>query len=138
MTAHKHAKLMMEYAKLAQEHERPWEYFETFNALNDSWHEISRPFIFEPCYDYRLKPPQPPTILINNIEVPEPLREGPEVWTRVYENYVDYRGMVRSFCWGDNVSPRSDNYLLSCGKLHLTADAARKHWNADCAGSKKG
>jgi hypothetical protein len=123
----------MEYAKLAQEYERPWEFMQYKHR--DTWFD----FMFHPRWDadsdYRLKPPQPKFILINNIEVPEPLREAPEVGTMVWISFSYDGGHMSGFHW-DRLD--EDSYLFSCGKLHLTEEAARQHWNAIIAGSKKG
>jgi hypothetical protein len=133
MPAHKHHKLIMEYAKLAQEYERPWEFMQYKHR--DTWFD----FMFHPRWDadsdYRLKPPQPKFILINNIEVPEPLREAPKGGTIVYKVDIDEHGLIDYIIWK---GIKRHLFHLDCGLLHLTEDAARQHWEAIISGSKKG
>ena len=79
MKAHKHAALMAEYAKDAAETETPWKRWEFFYGT--VWHECSTAMSWDECTQYRRKPR---TININGFEVPEPMREAPEVGTAFY------------------------------------------------------
>jgi hypothetical protein len=106
------------------------------------WGMISQSTGVSVCIDCRDKARaiinvKPNTIIINNIEVPEPLREAPAATTPVYmaEANPYGRGSVYYFKWEGGAT---EQYYLDCGILHLTEDAARQHWNAIISGSKKG
>ncbi len=118
---HIHARSMMEYAKDAAETDTPWERWESsykggkFETLdhNPNW---------SVRFDYRRKPK---VILINGHEVPEPcrtpLQDGTNYWIP---------GILISatrFCWqGDDI----DTSYLKNGFVHLTEEAAQKHFDA--------
>ena len=117
---HIHAAAMAEYAKDAAETDKPWERWE-FSCQNQyeavschpSWHEKNK---------YRRKPK---VILINGHEVPEPhrtpLKDGEEYWVpNLFCDTSRYR-------WQDD---DEDNSHLRNGFIHLTKEAAEKHFNA--------
>ncbi|MDE9557673.1 hypothetical protein KKJ06_20190 [Xenorhabdus bovienii] len=126
ISKHIHADLMMEYAKLAQETDRPWEYFE-LKYPDGSWCSIPDSFAFHEKCTYRLKPR---TIRIGNIDVPEPVREPLEEYDEYF--YVNtgaiYNEGGASFSrWmGNDV----DNYRLSAGLIHLDRESAELHAKA--------
>ncbi|MDE9566944.1 hypothetical protein KKI93_23920 [Xenorhabdus bovienii] len=97
---HVHADLMMEYAKLAQETDRPWEHFEVFYYDANRWYSMAGEICFnvDANKKYRIKPR---TIRIGNIDVPEPVREELKHGTVFY--YPNLRNMCRS---------RSDNFYM--------------------------
>lgn len=74
---------------------------------------------------FRIKPR---TIMIGDIEVPEPLRVAPPVGT-VYYYPTLYRltGIVAAYSW-DNLE--FDKAVLSRGVMHLTKEAAEIHAKA--------
>ena len=74
---HKHAQLMLQYAQDAAETDRPWERWEVLVA--DKWVGNGGPMMFDADIEYRRKPS---VIVINGIEVPEPMRKKPEDGTR--------------------------------------------------------
>ena len=121
---HIHAAAMAEYAKDAAETDMPWELWE-FSLNNDgdyvslhkhpSWGTGNR---------YRRKP-KPKSILINGHEVPEPhrtpLKDGEVYWA------LSLFSGATSLRWKDD---DFDNSYLENGFVHLTRDAAEKHFNA--------
>ena len=118
---HIHAAAMAEYAKDALETVKPWERWEfscqkqEYKTLWDhpTWHEKNK---------YRRKPK---TILINGHEVPEPhrtpLKDGEEYWALSL-----IRGATSAHWQDDGI----DNHYLKNGFIHLTKEAAEKHFNA--------
>lgn len=69
----------------------------------------------------------PKTLLINGHDVPEPMREKPEIGTEYW--YVDAKldNGASSFYWDNG---RIDNLLLSHGICHLTRDNCIAHAKA--------
>ena len=118
---HVHAAAMAEYAKDALETVKPWERWEfscqkqEYKTLWDhpTWHEKNK---------YRRKHK---TILINGHEVPEPcrtpLKDGEVYWA------LTLFSSATSLRWKDD---DFDNSYLENGFIHLTKEAAEKHFNA--------
>ena len=120
---HIHAAAMAEYAKDAAETDMPWERWEI--SITESGDE-HRKLLGHPEWavtrKYRRKPK---VILINGHEVPEPcrtpLKDGEVYWTLCLA-----RGMT-SLRWDDD---DIDFCYLKNGFIHLTKEAAEKHFNA--------
>ena len=120
---HIHAAAMAEYAKDALETDMPWERWEI--SLAESGDEY-RNLLGHPEWavtrKYRRKPK---TILINGYEVPEPcrtpLKDGEVYWT------ISIVGGSTSSLWQGDVI---DFGCLENGFVHLTKEAAEKHFNA--------
>lgn len=133
-TAHPHAALMALYAQDAAETDEPWERWEYINR-NDpkpEWYSLttSHPQWFHHC-DYRRKPEPPRTIRIGKFDVPEPLREAPEIGTCLFVpalHAVSINGSrASSLMWdGDQY----DLQMLQGGMLHTTREAAGLHAKA--------
>ena len=126
---HIHAAAMAEYAKDALETVKPWERWEfscqkqEYKTLWDhpTWHEKNK---------YRRKHK---TILINGHEVPEPhrtpLKDGEVYWA------LSLFSGAASLRWKDD---NFDNSYLENGFVHLTRDAAEKHYEAIRSFTAKG
>ena len=117
---HIHAELMAQYAEDAKQHDRPWELWQQGDhevwvgcTYNPNW-EIDR--------SYRRKPQ---TIMIGEHEVPEPCREVPEVGQKVWAIHPINR--VEPFTW---YSSKACHDALKSGFVHLTEEAAEKHYEA--------
>ena len=118
---HIHAAAMAEYAKDALETDKPWERWEVscqkqkYKALWDhpEWVENN---------EYRRKPK---VILINGHEVPEPCRTPLQDY--VYYWVPDIFTGATRYRWQDD---DEDNSYLRNGFVHLTSEAAEKHFNA--------
>ena len=117
---HIHAAAMAEYAKDAAETDKPWERWESVYrgrtvalASHPQW---------DACFEYHRKPK---VVLINGHEVPEPcrtpLQDGEYYWTISL-----IRGVTRVPWQNDNI----DDVYLKNGFIHLTKEAAEKHFNA--------
>ena len=120
---HIHAAAMAEYAKDAVETDLPWERWEV--SLTESGDEY-RNLLGHPEWavtrKYRRKPK---VILINGHEVPEPhrtpLKHGEMYWALSLAH-----GAIRLLWEGDDI----DFSYLKNGFIHLTKEAAEKHFNA--------
>ena len=121
---HIHAAAMAEYAKDALETDMPWERWEI--SLAESGDEY-RSLLGHPEWavtrKYRRKPK---VILINGYEVPEPCRTPLEI-DDVYWTFTFIKGGVTNFYWSDD---SEDHNAFKNGFIHLTKEAAEKHFNA--------
>ena len=120
---HIHAAVMAEYAKDAAETDKPWERWEiSITESGDEYRNLLKHPEWAVTRKYRRKPK---TILINGHEVPEPCRtplgDGEVYWT------VSLAYGKTSLHWdNDGV----DYSYLKNGFVHLTSEAAEKHFNA--------
>ena len=122
---HIHAAAMAEYAKDAAETDMPWERWEV--SLAESGDEY-RNLLGHPDWavtrKYRRKPK---VILINGHEVPEPCRTPLDI-DDVYWTFTFFaEECVTQFCWSDDIEEIT---ALKNGFIHLTKEAAEKHFNA--------
>ncbi len=118
---HIHAAAMAEYAKDAAETDKPWERWEFCHMRGEYQSLHSHPEWVEDN-KYRRKPK---VILINGHEVPEPhrtpLNDGEVYWALSL-----CRGVTGVHWQDDDI----DNCYLKSGFIHLTKEAAEKHFNA--------
>ena len=121
---------MRDYAQDAAETYKPWERWQWKHAENETWHNPKIALAFIEEYDYRRKPR---VIIINGIEVPEPMREKPEIGDIYYVPQVRYT-FVEQLKWAGNWI---DIFNLNSGLVHLTESAALSHVNALLSFTKK-
>jgi hypothetical protein len=128
---HIHAELMMQYAEDAMNNDKPWLLWESKDEHDECWKTrfVHPRWIKE--VQYRRKPK---TININGFEVPEPLREYPEVGTVIF--------LASTNCtMGNNHSKWRNDYTylewLEKGIVHLTSEAAQEHINAILSFTRK-
>ena len=120
---HIHAAAMAEYAKDATETDMPWERWEV--SMTESGDEY-RNLLGHPDWavtrKYRRKPK---VILINGHEVPEPCREP----LRSGQKFCSMNPFAgpQWFTWDGS---KEDFHALKNGFVHLTKEAAGKHFNA--------
>ena len=118
---HIHAAAMAEYAKDALETDKPWERWE-FSCGNQEYKSLQSQPLWVADFRYRRKPK---TIMINGHEVPEPhrtpLKSGEMYWTLSL-----VRGATSAHWQDDGI----DSRYLENGFIHLTEEAAEKHFNA--------
>ncbi|CDG99834.1 hypothetical protein [Xenorhabdus bovienii] len=120
---HVHADLMMEYAKLAQETDKPWEHFE-FKFSGD-WMPENIAILFLPDREYRLKPR---TIRIGSVDVPEPVREPLEYKQLYFCPCVSNDETTsNSSLWTNH---ECDKLFLQRGLIHLDRESAELHAKA--------
>ena len=84
---------------------------------------------------YRAKPAPAPTILVNGIEVPEPVREVLKYGQRYWFVSVTATNLCSDDIWN---GAYSDTIVLHRGLIHLTAAAAVAHAKAMLAPSMRG
>ena len=125
--AHPHAELMMEYAKIAQTTDKPWEHFEVWQNDSCVWKAIHLPLRFYSHMEYRLKPEPPKTIRIGEYDVPEPVREPLEKDTEYWIAHFSLAELANRFKW---YSDEFDKRVLKNGLIHLTKEAAVIHAKA--------
>lgn len=118
---HIHAASMAEYAKDAMDTDKPWEQWE-FSCDGQEYVSLDTHPSWLKYTKYRRKPK---TILINGYEVPEPcrtpLKYGEAYWT------LSLVCGATSLRWEDSYT----NFVyLKNGLVHLTKEAAEKHFNA--------
>ena len=118
---HIHAAAMAEYAKDALETDKPWERWE-FCHMRGEYQSLHNHPEWVENNEYRRKPK---VILINGHEVPEPHRTPLKV-DEVYWALTLF-GSATSLHWRDD---DFDNSYLENGFIHLTKEAAEKHFNA--------
>ena len=120
---HIHAAAMAEYAKDAAETDMPWERWEvSMTESGDEYRNLRGHPDWAVTRKYRRKPK---VILINGHEVPEPCRTPLEIgevyWILSLASGVTslrWLGIYVDFCY------------LKNGFVHLTKEAAEKHFNA--------
>ena len=120
---HIHAAAMAEYAKDAAETDMPWELWEV--SMTESGDEYRNLFGHPDWAVTRKYRRKPKTILINGHEVPEPhrtpLKDGEVYWAlSLFSGAISLR-------WADY---DFDNSYLENGFVHLTKEAAVRHYNA--------
>lgn len=118
---HIHAAAMAEYAKDAMDTDNPWEWWE-FSCDGQEYVSLDTHPSWLKYTKYRRKPK---VILINGHEVPEPhrtpLEDGEMYWAISL-----YRGVTSAHWQDDGI----DDCYLKSGFIHLTKEAAEKHFNA--------
>ncbi len=124
-----HAAAMAEYAKDALETDKPWERWEFCHMRGEYQSLHSHPEWVE-NNEYRRKAK---TILINGHEVPEPCRTP--LHDAMFYWVPDLFSGAISKRWRDN---DEDNSYLENGFVHLTRDAAEKHYEAIRSFTAKG
>ena len=119
---HIHAAAMAEYAKDAAETDKPWERWEASLEEEEMYFVLESNPEWGQDIKYRRKPK---VILINGHEVPEPhrtpLKDGEVYWA------LTLFSSATSLRWKDD---DFDNSYLENGFIHLTKEAAEKHFNA--------
>ena len=121
---HKHAELMALYAEDAMETPHPWERWEFYNELTESWlGTVNHPAWIMDC-QYRRKPKMISVTLMDGevVSWPEPQRTELEYGDAYF--YVNADGSVTFEEW-DCLEWEIDT--LSNGLVHLTEEAAKQH-----------
>ena len=122
-----HAALMLEYAKDWAETRTPWERWQSAGHNGSLWQSLYGHPNWLDDFQYRRIPTPPPTILINGIKVPEPVRE----WLKDYGNYYTFScDGTYSQSWLSGEKYPSHLKRLKAGIIHLTREAAEIHRKA--------
>ena len=122
---HIHAAAMAEYAKDAAETDTPWERWEfSYGGKKvGAFFSLAEHPNWDADREYRRKAK---TLLINGHEVPEPCRTPFEIGD-AYWTFTFFFDGVSEYCWANDLD---DNNALKNGFVHLTKEAAEKHFNA--------
>lgn len=130
MKPHPHAALMAEYAKDAALDGECWKNWEVLWPYpNADWTSCTTIPQWVQTAKYRRRPR---VIVINGIEVPEPMREAPDRGTKYFAPALSWvsglRGETEERCtWtGDP----GDRRMLEFGFCHATREAAELHAKA--------
>ena len=100
----------------------------------NGWFEVSTP-IWSSDNIYRAKPAPAPTIIVNGIEVPEPVREELKIGQRYWAISLTCDGLVINALWSNDTI---DLRRLTRGLIHLNEAAAVAHAKAMLAPSMRG
>lgn len=126
-----HADLIAQYLEDANECEEPWLQWQYKHPLSVEWTDATSPLPFLPAYEYRRKPR---TILINGLEVPEPVREPLEI-RQGYWLAESTRGAPVAHQW---INGKDDYQWLADGLIHMTREAAQIHIDAMLSFTRRG
>ena len=121
---HKHAELMMKYAQDAMETPHPWERWEFYNKLTESWLSTTNHPAWVTTSEYRRKPKMISVTLASGevVSWPEPHRTELEYGDAYF--YVNACGSVAFEEWD---CLEWDIDTLFNGWIHLTEEAAKQH-----------
>ena len=120
MTAHKHARLMLQYAQDALETDKPWERWEWKGERG--WYPLASEFAFSIHCEYRRKP----RTLTYTVTIPEPMREAPQLDTEYYLVSLFEPRHFEVAYWGDCSGERMLLKRGLCFKTEEDAIAAAK------------
>jgi len=123
-TPHPHAESMLLYAQDAMENDRPWERWECSDNCYEEWGSLTTHPMWGLWLNYRRKPR---TILINGIEVPEPVRKELVDGTTYWRVSLTNPDITMPEKWSSCIY---DTRHLERGLIHLTEENARKHAEA--------
>ena len=118
----KHADKMMIYAKQAAEMDEPWKLWQVFTL--GRWFKLEQHPEWDDENEYRQIPK---TININGHEVPEPMREKPEMYSTYYFIRLDVKGGYLRDVWANEVT---DNRRLEAGICQATESGIIAHAKA--------
>lgn len=125
---HPHAALIMEYAKIAQEHEHPETWVECGVFNNGGWKRFRKGEVprWNRKFKYRIsEPPKPwPTIIINGIEVNAPIKDEPKDGTIAFP----LNGYPEGVFWRGSYQTLLD--ALKSGFLFKSKEDALAAYNA--------
>ena len=113
---HVHHDMIVEWAKDTSR------VVELLNSLG-KWTEVATPS-WRPDIEFRFKPAEPKYIVVNGVNVPEPVRKlkhGQEYWLALVGS-----GVPAAYQW----SPVFHHDFLAFGLIHLTREAAQAHIDA--------
>lgn len=138
MTAHKHAALMLQYAKDAMETDKPWERWEISESKTkigdewvDEWEDLTETPDWNPAVGYRRKSK---VRYIGDIEIPVPLQKEPDMGRNYY--FIVFRQnpkqLLHEFmvCVDEWRGRTGDFCRLLSNICHLSEEKAQIHANA--------
>ena len=120
----KHSDKMMIYAKQAAEMDEPWKLWDAMNNCESKWVPLKAHPKWDKGTTYRVRPK---TIRIGNYDVPEPMREKPEMYSTYYFIRLDVKGGYLRDVWANEVT---DNRRLEAGICQATESGIIAHAKA--------
>ena len=124
-TGHPHAESILEYAKDWAETRTPWKRWHfCYLGISSEWEKLTNHPAWTEDVQYKRIPTPQPTILINGIKVPEPVRKPLNDGERYF--VTDLRRCYGSE-WDDD---STDCKRFQSGMIHLTEEAAEIHRKA--------
>ena len=138
MTAHKHADLMLLYAKDAAETDKPWERWEWRDKIDAEFLTCWQHPSWKLNHDYRRKPQ---VTKVGRHEFPRPITEAPLAGATVYnvQEHFDHTVPHAFQVAEEKFDPSNPfhKWYVRAGLSHLTRAAAQAHadtLNAICRG----
>jgi len=132
MTAHKHAALMLQYAKDAAETDKPWERWEWRDINTNQFITCNQHPSWNANCGFRRKPQ---VIRVGRHEFPRPITFIPQKDTIYWVIRLQSRGYApNDLIWSDD---ETDLALLESRVIHLSRESAQAHadvLNAICRG----
>lgn len=122
---HIHAELMALYAEDAMKTPQPWLLWEFKKSTEHSWSECYHSPDWCESNNYRRKQKY---ININGYNVPEPLREEPEMYTDYFVVSTS-NPTPQEFTWS-GYGCSNERQKLKAGIIHLTKENAQIHLDA--------
>ena len=116
MTTHKHAALMLQYAKDWAETDEPWKRWEVISHRNEWWALCGHPYWHEK-QEYRRKP----RTLTYAVTMPAPLMEAPKVGEVYYVVALYAEGFYMEHEWS---GCETDRRFLKRGMCFTTKEDA--------------
>lgn len=128
ITGHPHAALMAEYAKDAAVHPEPWTLWQ-LKTLHEPWVTLGAHPAWNVDREYRRKPAEIPTEVVNGFTVPKALTEAPANGTLYHAANPTNVGWYTHLKWDNDPLDRN---VLARGLAFLTEEHAVAKAKAMC------
>ena len=122
---------MLEYAQDALTSDTPWQFWEVLSPNELEW----EPLTTHPgWYDYAKYRRKPRTVVVNGVEISVGISEPP-AWGAVYYHVdtTSNTGVLPKKWCDDSL----DQHMLHHGLAHTSWEAAKHHWKALVAPTKR-
>lgn len=124
MAKHKHAELMMEYAKDAMESETPWEGWQRFHLGHKHWTDMSRAPTWNPEMEYRRRPKKP---TVAGVIFPDMIVTYKDAANLEKVYVLEVTRSINSIYIIMETKPQNvDQVEYALGRVHRTHDSAMK------------
>lgn len=128
ITGHPHADLMAEYAKDAAVNPEPWKLWQSQYSAN-RWDPLGDHPRWDVGTEYRRKPAEIPTEVVNGFTVPKGLTQAPEKETLYFASAPTSDVWVRNWRWACDTTDRT---ALDRGLAYLVEEHAVAKAKAMC------
>lgn len=126
---HRHAYLMMEYAKDAMTRPDPWLLWQWRSHPLEIWADLEDNPVWDFAHRYRRKPVRIPTRVINGFEVPAPVTQPLELEA---DYFIATPEAVSWYCSFEGSDDKEDQVWLERGMVFLHEDHAIANAKAMC------